>query len=206
MSQEEALARPRSEEARRHVVAATAEVVATLGVDKLTIEEVAARSGVAKTTIYRHWSSRSALVIDAVRSCFEHLVTPDTGDLRRDLLDLFSGMVKVDLSGQIGRIIPSLLDAAGRDPDIARLVDRIGEERQAPIREIIGRAQARGELPGDLDIEVAIACIMGPVLFRNFQLRLRVTDDYLGACVDTVIAGLRATRPAATTEAEPAPS
>jgi AcrR family transcriptional regulator len=200
------LARPRSEEARRDVVAATADVIATLGVDKLTIEEVAARSGVAKTTIYRHWASRSALVIDAVRSCFEHLATPDTGDLRADLVALFSGMVKVDLSGQIGRIIPSILDAAGRDPDIARLVDRIVEERQVPIREIIARAQARGELPDDLDLEVAIACIMGPLLFRKFQLRRRVSDAYLAACLDTAIAGLRATRPAPAPEPEPTPT
>jgi AcrR family transcriptional regulator len=192
------VARPRSEEARREVVAATAEVIATLGVDKLTIEEVAARSGVAKTTIYRHWSSRSALVIDAVRSCFEHLVTPDTGHLRDDLVALFSGMVKVDLDGQIGRIIPSILDAAARDPDIARLVARITEERQDPVRDIVGRAQARGELPADLDLEVAVACIMGPLLFRKFQLRLPITDAFLAGCIDTAIAGLRTHRPAPT--------
>lgn len=189
------MARPRSEEARREVVAATADIIAAGGVDKLTIEEVAARSGVAKTTIYRHWPSRSALVVDAVRSCVEHLTTPDTGDLRRDLLALFSGMVKADMDGPIGRILPSVLQAAGRSPELARLVSALGEERQVPIRDIVRRAQARGELPADLDLEVAVGCIMGPLLFRKFQLRQPVTDAYLTGCLDTAIAGLRASPP-----------
>ena len=73
------VARPRSEDARRRVLAATAELVAERGVAQLTIEEVAARSGVAKTTIYRHWPGRTTLILDVVNAHFEHIGTPDTG-------------------------------------------------------------------------------------------------------------------------------
>ncbi len=125
------MARPRSEEARRKALAAAADLIVERGVGNLTIEEVAARSGVAKTTIYRHWPERAALILDTVRASFEHVATPDTGTLRGDLEAWFGGMVRADLSGQVGQIMPSLLDAAGRDPEIGGLLDQLADERQA---------------------------------------------------------------------------
>ena len=136
------MARPRSEEARRKALAAAADLIVERGVGNLTIEEVAARSGVAKTTIYRHWPERAALILDTVRVSFEHVATPDTGTLRGDLEAWFGGMVRADLSGPVGQIMPSLLDAAGRDPEIGLLLDQLGVERQQPILEIVSRAQA----------------------------------------------------------------
>ena len=94
------MARPRSEEARRKALAAATDLIVERGVGNLTIEEVAARSGVAKTTIYRHWPERASLIIDTVRASFEHVATPDTGSLRGDLEACFGGMVRADLSRQ----------------------------------------------------------------------------------------------------------
>ena len=160
----------RSDVARREALAAAADLIAERGVDNLTIEDVAARSGVAKTTIYRHWPTRGPLIIDAVRSCWAHLPTPDTGDLRTDLVRLFEGMVRLDLSSLAGRIMPSLLGAA-----------------------------ARGEVPADLDEEVALGLVVGPLLYRKLHRRSPLTQEYLEACIDAAVAGLRATAPAATT-------
>ena len=145
------MARPRSEEARRKALAAATELIVERGVANLTMEEVANRSGVAKTTIYRHWPERSALVLDTVRACFGDVPTPDTGSLRGDLDAYFGGMVLADLSGTVGHLMPALIDAAARDGEIELLVDRISQERQRPILDIVERAQARGELPPDLD-------------------------------------------------------
>ena len=108
------MARPRSEEARRKALAAAVDVIVDKGVGDLTIEEVALRSGVAKTTIYRHWPERASLIIDTVRSCFEHVSTPDTGSLRGDLEAYFGGMVRADLTGKVGHLMPCLIDAAAR--------------------------------------------------------------------------------------------
>src|SRR5918995_1459461 len=119
------MARPRSEEARRKALAAAMDVIVEKGVGDLTIEEVAARSGVAKTTIYRHWPERAALIIDTVRSTFEHVTTPDTGSLRGDLETYFGELVRADLGGKMGKLIPCLIDAAARDPEIEMLLDRI---------------------------------------------------------------------------------
>ena len=141
------MARPRSEEARRKALAAATDLIVERGVGNLTIEEVAARSGVAKTTIYRHWPERASLIVDTVRATFEHVGTPDTGSLRGDLEAYFGGMVRADLSGKVGKLMPCLIDAAARDPEIEMLLDRISVERQQPILAIVERAQDRGELP-----------------------------------------------------------
>jgi AcrR family transcriptional regulator len=189
----------RSDVARREALAAAADLIAERGVDNLTIEDVAARSGVAKTTIYRHWPTRGPLIIDAVRSCWAHLPTPGTGDLRTDLVRLFEGMVRVDLTSLAGRIMPSLLGAAARDPELDRLTRELVEERARPVREILARAVARGELPADLDEEVALGLVVGPLLYRKVHRRQALTQQYLEACIDGAIAGLRATEPVATT-------
>ncbi len=184
------MARPRSEEARRKALAAATDLIAERGVGNLTIEEVAARSGVAKTTIYRHWPERDALILDTARASFEHVATPDTGSLRGDLEAWFKGMVPADLSGKAGQIMPCLIDAAGRDPEIGLLLDRIGVERQRPIMEIVERAQARGELPADLDARVVVGTIVGPIVFRKLIWRQPIDAAYLSGCLDVAIAGL----------------
>ncbi len=73
---------------------ATVDLIGEVGVGRVTIEEVAGRSGVAKTTIYRHWPSKQAMIVEAVHACLSPPVTPDTGDLRKDILGCFEGMVR----------------------------------------------------------------------------------------------------------------
>ena len=162
------------------------------GVSSLTIEEVAQRSGVAKTTIYRHWPERTALVLDTVRSCFDQVGTPDTGSLRGDLEAYFGGMVMADLTGTIGKLMPALVDAAGRDPEIELLMDRIALDRQQPILDIVVRAQQRGELPPDLDRRVVVGTIVGPIVFRKLVWRQPLDAAYVKGCLDVAIAGLSA--------------
>src|SRR5436190_2605757 len=102
------MARPRSEEARRKALAAATDLIVERGVANLTIEEVAHRSGVAKTTIYRHWPERASLVLDTVRACFAAVPTPDTGTLRGDLDAYFAGRMMADLTGTVGDLMPAI--------------------------------------------------------------------------------------------------
>ena len=107
--------------------------MAEVGVERVTIDEVAARSGVAKTTIYRHWPTKQALVVDAVRaSCLPERPRPTPGDLRADLTACFEGMVRAGLSGRTGQMLPSLLDGADRDPELDRLLRDYLRERSGP--------------------------------------------------------------------------
>jgi AcrR family transcriptional regulator len=191
------MARPRSEEARRKALAAATDLIVEKGVANLTIEEVAHRSGVAKTTIYRHWPERTALILDTVRACFAEVGTPDTGSLRGDLEAFFGGMVQADLSGTVGKLMPALVEAAGRDGEIELLMDRIALDRQRPILDIVERAQSRGELPPDLDPRVTIGTIVGPIVFRKLVWRQPIDAAYIRGCLDVAIAGLAATQPSA---------
>ena len=186
------MARPRSDEARRKAIAAAIDLILERGVANLSIEEVAARSGVAKTTIYRHWPERASLIIDTARATFEHVRTPDTGSLRGDLDEYFNGMIRSDLSGRVGRLIPCLIDAAARDPEIEMLLERITLERQQPLLTIVSRAQERGELPPDLDRDVVIGTVLGPLVFRKVLLRRPVDAAYVSKCLDVALAGLGA--------------
>jgi AcrR family transcriptional regulator len=184
------MARPRSEEARRKALAAAIDLIVERGVGNLSIEEVAARSGVAKTTIYRHWPERASLIIDTVRSTFSHVTTPDTGSLRGDLETYFGEMVRADLNGKVGQLTPSLLDAAARDPEINSLMDRLSLERQQPLMTMISRAQERGELPADLDREVVVGTVIGPIVFRKVVQRRPVDAAYVSKCLDVTLTGL----------------
>lgn len=184
------MARPRSEEARRKVLDATVEIVVERGVGSLTIDELVTRSGVAKTTIYRHWADRSALLIDAARNTFEHVNTPDTGTLRGDLGAFFEHMVRADMTGPTGRLMPCLIEASHRDAEIEALLDQLAEERQRPVLAIVERARARGELTSDVDPAVLVGVIVGPLLFRKVMMRRPVGRAYMDACLDIVVAGL----------------
>jgi AcrR family transcriptional regulator len=185
----------RTERARREVLDATVSLIAEVGVERLAIDEVAARSGVAKSTIYRHWPSRQFLVIEAVHGCMAPAVTPNTGDLRADLITCYQGMIRTGLEGQMGQIMASVLDAAQRDPDLDRLLRRYLHERRNPVRTVLQLAQARGELPSDLDIEVITTVLHGPFVYRKLVERQPVSRSFVTTVVDTVLDGLRVVRP-----------
>lgn len=187
------MARPRSEAARRKALDAAADLIVQRGVGAFSIEEVAARSGVAKSTIYRHWPERAALIIDTVRATFEHVVTPDTGSLRGDLETYVAAMVRADLSaGKASQLMPAIIDAAARDPEIATLVDGLKDERERPLRAMIRRAEARDEIPTGLDMRVLVGTLIGPVVFRKLIQRQVVDDDFVAGYLDVVIGGLHA--------------
>lgn len=187
------MARPRSDEARRKALDAASELIVERGVVNLTIEDVAARSGVAKTTIYRHWPERTSLIVDTVNAQFQHLGTPDTGSLRGDLEAFFEAAARTDPDGKVGQIIPCLIEAATRDAEMRDLLDRVGMERERVIGRIVERARDRGELRPEfaaLTIEQLVGVIVGPIVFQKQIRRRVVTPEYAQACVDVVLAGL----------------
>jgi AcrR family transcriptional regulator len=187
------MARPRSDEARRKTLEAAGELIAERGVGSLTIEDVSARSGVAKTTIYRHWPERTSLIVDTVNKLFEHVGTPDTGSLRGDLETYFAGVMRTDLSGNVAQIMPCIIAEAGRDPEMAVLLDRVGAERERVCKTIIERARDRGEIRPDfaeLDIDSLVGVLIGPIVFHKLVRRRTLTPEYVKACLDVTLTGL----------------
>jgi AcrR family transcriptional regulator len=188
------VARPRSEEARKAALEATLDLLLVNGVDGVTFDDVAARSGVAKTTLYRHFGTKQAMLVAAANSCFVEHPTPDTGDLLEDLRRIFVKGTDAEEKHRLPDIMPKLL-AAG-DPELHRCLVVMLEERRRPIRTVLQLAQLRGEISRDVDLDVVLAMLIGPFVQRRMFDGLDVTPEFRDAVFETVVAGLRAGAPA----------
>jgi AcrR family transcriptional regulator len=187
------MARPRSEQARTAALDATVEILLASGVEGVTLEEVAARSGVAKSTLYRHFGSREALISTAAGRCVVEHPTPDTGTLAGDLRFLFARFGEDEADRRVSDLLPLLIDAARRDPAIEVIVASIITERRRPILTVLQLAQLRGEIAADLDLDTALAIVIGPFSFRRMVERREVRPEFVESVLVAAIAGLRAT-------------
>lgn len=185
------MARPRSEEARQAALSTVVDLMLEQGVEAVTFDEVAARSGVAKTTLYRHFGSKQALVVEAAGSCFVPVTTPDTGDLLQDLTDLFAQNRNSASHRQLTELYPLLIAAGDRDPELHTLLQRQHEERRRPTRTVLQLAQLRGEISRDLDLEVAVSMVLGPFTIRKMVERLEVTEEFSERVLTQVASVLR---------------
>lgn len=187
------MARPRSEAANRAAITATTDLLVEEGIEGVTMEEVAARSGVAKSTLYRHFGSREELIAAAARECQVSYATPDNGSLEADLRDLFDAHVRSVEEQSLNDLLPILLDGARREPAFRTLVDDLLEDRRRPIRTVVQLAQLRGEVDADLDLDSAVAVVVGPFTYRKLVLRHEVTPDFVALVLQSAVAALRAT-------------
>jgi AcrR family transcriptional regulator len=187
------VARPRSEQANRAALDATTEVLLESGLDGVTLDEVAARSGVAKSTLYRHFGSKEAMVARAARCCVVEHPTPDTGSLEEDLLFIFGRYETSEQDTRFPRLLPILIDAATRDPKMQEVVDEVIAERRRPIHTVLQLAQLRGEVSPDLDLDAAVATIVGPLTYRRIVERKEVTPEFKDQTLRGAVAALRST-------------
>jgi AcrR family transcriptional regulator len=149
-----------------------------IGYRALTIEAVAARAGVGKTTIYRRWSSKLELVIEAVGQMRPPLHTEDTGSLQGDFLAFQRGQISRVAAGPMPRIAPRLLAESVSDRELHEAVQReLIDPIRTAIGEVLQRGVDRGELRGDLDLELATDVVHGTVVYRI----LRSQGDLLAA-------------------------
>jgi AcrR family transcriptional regulator len=149
--------RPRSEEAHRAILAAVVELLPEQGLQGLTIEAVAARAGVGKTTIYRRWKTKNELVVAALEQLRPPEDPPDTGSLLGDLGAVVAAQRQRLGTSGLPRILPRVLGEAMDDPELhAEVVSRAIEPVRRMLRTAIERAIERGEVRDDLDVEAMI--------------------------------------------------
>jgi len=184
------MSRPLSPDARAKALAAARELVFERGIEAFTVAGVAARSGVAKTTIYRHWPDAHSLLIDSLHEVIEELPTPNTGSLHDDLLAFFERVLPVILEPGMRSLVIGLMQAAMGDPEVAAIHDRMLQERQNPVRTILQLAIGRGELPADLDISLAIDFLEGPLFRRVLVDNEKVDPPDLEQLIRWAVAGL----------------
>jgi AcrR family transcriptional regulator len=183
--------RPRSERAHRAILGAALELVAEQGLSALTMESVAARAGVGKATIYRRWPSKLPLVMEALGE-LPPLQPSDTGSLRRDLVEMLRGFLRLLRSTPLVPVLLSLSAEASRDPTLARQLRAHFARRREPIAAALQRAIGRGELPRELDPELAADLLVGPLLTRVCFTGGRLDAPALRRLVDAALDGVAA--------------
>jgi len=109
---------PRVERSKAAILDATLALLAEAGVGGMTVDAVAARAGVGKATVYRHWGSRAELIVEAISSLVTDDEAVDRGSLREDLLAAYDRIVQVCSTGVISQVLPTLAEAAARDPEL----------------------------------------------------------------------------------------
>ena len=185
------MAKTRSALVRQNVLASTVEALVEGGVERLTIDAVAARSGVAKTTIYRHWPSKAALVIDGVASAMHPLPTPDTGDPRIDLASWCEAVGAESDDDPLSSLFLSVLEAARRDPELSRLAEQLRDARQKPLHLVLELARLRGQISVAVDTPMVVELLAASVIYRRLVVRRAVTHEDALRIVDTVVPELR---------------
>jgi len=174
-------ARVRRSKAR--VLQTTSELLSESGVGGVSVDEVARRSGVAKTTIYRHWPSRADLVIDACSQLSPPQDVPDTGTVDGDVTAFLTTLAALLRTARWSAVMPSIIDAAERDPALATVHSRIQMEHARPLREVIARAVRRGDLPPTTDPSVLVAGLMGPLFYRRWFSREALDAPFVTSVV-----------------------
>jgi AcrR family transcriptional regulator len=188
LSHEEVLD-PRVLASRERVLTTTLDLLTEAGLDELTIDEVSRRSGVAKTTIYRHWTNRSALVIDACsRMTDSEEAPPDTGSLEGDIRAILTNIAELLGTARWSSIVPSIVDVAEHDPAFAAIHSRIQRGHAAPLKLALDRAALRGDIPSTADRDAITAALLGPLFYRRWFSREPIDTRFLEMIIRSTVA------------------
>lgn len=182
--------RPRVEGGREEeILDATVEVLAELGYDRLTMDAVATAAKASKATLYRRWTTKAELVVDAISRAKGCPVPDDidTGSLRGDLISISCGeggfTEEMPLS-----VMAGLLTALHRDADLkTAFQERFLAPRIAVTNAVYGRAVERGEIAADVDVELLSVTLPAVIVHQAFVLGIEPTEDYILRVIDHVI-------------------
>jgi AcrR family transcriptional regulator len=203
-----ALGRPRDARADRAIIAAALELMAERGVAAVRMDDVAERAGVGKATIYRRYRSKDELVTDAVGSMVNTIEIPDSGSTRADLLILMRQAVELFSGSFAARLMPTLVDEMSRNAELAEVArDRFLSGRRAALRTVFDRGVERGDLDPDLDVELALDVLAGPIFYRLLITGAPIDEPLAEGVVELVLRGFAPhTRRATSSQATKSPT
>lgn len=185
--------RPRSERAEQAILDATIEAIGERGIDGVHCEDVAARAGVGKATLYRRWPGKEDLLIAAFAAMRRPLPEPRGESVREDLVDLLT-VVAADADDPRYAQQYALLHGAGeRYPRlVAGYRERVVEPRRELVRTVLRRGVASGELRQDTGIEVAMLMLTGAVMARGKHEPTPAEPGFVATAVDELLRGIAA--------------
>jgi AcrR family transcriptional regulator len=186
--------RPRSEKAQKAILAAAIDLLLEHGLHAMSMDAVAERAGVSKATIYRWWPSKELLALDALATEWQVTApdaTRDTGSLRGDLLARLRPWLRQLRDKPYGRVVAGLVATAQADAEFAELyLERFVRSRRDAMRPVLLRAIDRGEIPANIDLEVALDLIYGPIYHRMLHGHAPLDERFARNVVDTIISGI----------------
>jgi AcrR family transcriptional regulator len=174
---------------REAILDATRELLAEGGVRGLTVEGVAARAGVAKTTIYRRWRSKDELALAVLIDMVEQFVAvPDLDDTRDEFVAFVDGAVRILGTTLMGRVMQGLVSDLAADPQLASAFrERVVATRVAEVHRLVERGIERGDLRADADRELMHELLFGPVYYRLMLSGAPLEDGLAERVVDAVL-------------------
>lgn len=190
------MARPRSAQAHRKVIEAATGLFAERGIDATSMDAIAEASGVSKATIYKHWPDKDSLCLEVLgylHGLDEESPVFDSGDWRADLIAQLRYQPAADRKTMRERITPHLIAYAARNREFGiAWRAKVVEPARVALKSLIRRGEQRGILRPGIDPEVAIALLLGPMIYRHIfvnkiggkapkDLEVHVADAFLGA-------------------------
>jgi AcrR family transcriptional regulator len=185
------------ERPRGRLLAAAADILRRDGYTGLTMERVAAESGVAKTTLYRHWPTKAALCMDLyLEEAGRELRDPDTGDIARDLKALVNAVVRLQTKTVAGAAFLGLIAEAQINPGSrAAFLAEFAERRREITRQVLRRAIERGQVLPDTDVDLVIDTLGGATTFRLMQGHAPLNPRFSDRLVSLVLSGIGKAKP-----------
>jgi len=179
--------RPRDSTIDARILEQTVGLLASHGYARFTLDELATRSGVAKTTILRRWPSKAAVAAAGLEQlALQSVSVPDTGTLRGDLQEMLHAAMDTFARGR-GQFVPRLIRESGHHPEITDLLFTVIHTRRQAYRRVLARALARGELSPTVDQELFIDMLIGPIWTRLLITRDPITRTYVDCIVDAAL-------------------
>jgi len=171
------------------ILRATVELLSEVGYVRVTVAEVARRAGVSKPAIYRRWSQKSQLVVEAMVTQMRPGKDNDSGSAAGDLLALTEQLISVLTLTPLGRVLPGLVAEMAADPVLATSYrDLIIKPNQRHWRAAVERGIARGELSAETDVDFVLNTLAGPLYFCLLITGVPIDAGYARAAVDLVLA------------------
>ena len=177
----------RTVRSRAAILSSAVELLSERGYGGTSVDEISRRSGVAKTTIYRHWPTRTDLLRDACFTLGRPLDRPDAENLEDALTAVLKNLASHLRSAKWASVLPSIIDAAEREPEIAAMYSALQEEYSSVFRELLSAAVEKGRLPKNTDVPLLIALLVGPLFYRRWFSREIVSNDFVEQVVANVI-------------------
>lgn len=185
--------RPRSDEVDRAILRAASALLGERGLDGMTIEDVAARAGVGKSSIYRRWPSKGTLALDAFLDTYlTEVPAVNTGAFEDDLREALTLWSAAVVGTPTGRALVGLVAGAQLDEELARgWVDRVMSSAREQHRTMVDRAIDRGEIPVGSDVDVLMDLLYGAAYHRLLQGHLAISPEFIDLVARMVTEGAK---------------